>query len=145
MVFQPYWVCPHLGRVCVCFPYLYCSGSWLLSREWAFRCLQFPGLSHSDSGFWVFHKSADSVEPAFCAFLGQSISGSQDLDQCTLPRCRVPYPSAVPASVSLCAGRVRLVSVLGCWTLAATHLADVAHPESQGSLWLEAGSLFAVW
>ena len=43
------------------------------------------------------------------------------------------------------AGRVRLVSVLGSWTLAATLLVDVNHPESQGSLWLEAGSLFAVW
>ena len=51
----------------------------------------------------------------------------------------------VPASVSVHAGRVRLVSVLGSWTLAATLPVDVNHPESQGSLWLEAGSLFAVW
>ena len=40
-------------------------------------------------------------------------------------------PSAVPASVSMCAGRVHLVSVLGSWTLAATLPADVDHPESQ--------------
>ena len=54
-------------------------------------------------------------------------------------------PSAVPASVSMCAGQVHLVSVLGSWTLAATLLADVDHPESHGSLWLEAGNLFAIW
>ena len=54
-------------------------------------------------------------------------------------------PSAVPASVSMCACRVHLVSVLGSWTLASTLPVDVDHPESQGSLWLEAGSLFAVW
>ena len=40
-------------------------------------------------------------------------------------------PSVVPASVSMCAGRVHLVSVLGSWSLAVTLLADVNHPESQ--------------
>ena len=54
-------------------------------------------------------------------------------------------PSAVPASVSVCASQVHLVSVLGSWTLAATLLVDVDHPESHGSIWLEAGSLFAIW
>ena len=40
-------------------------------------------------------------------------------------------PSAVPASVSVHDGRVRLVSVLGSWTLAVTVPVDVDHPESQ--------------
>ena len=40
-------------------------------------------------------------------------------------------PSAVPASVSRRTGQVRLVSVLGSWTLAATLPADVNHAESQ--------------
>ena len=40
-------------------------------------------------------------------------------------------PSTVPASVSACAGWVSLVSVLGSWSLAATLLADVNHPEHQ--------------
>ena len=40
-------------------------------------------------------------------------------------------PSAVPASVSVHDCRVRLVSVLGSWTLAATLPVDVDHPESQ--------------
>ena len=53
-------------------------------------------------------------------------------------------PATVPASVSR-ASRVHLVSVLGSWILAATLPVDVDHPESQGSLWLEAGNLFAVW
>ena len=39
--------------------------------------------------------------------------------------------SAVPASVSVCAHRVHLVSVLGSWTLAVTLLEVVDHPESQ--------------
>ena len=54
-------------------------------------------------------------------------------------------PGAVPASVSICTGRVHLVSVLRSWTPAVTLPVDVDHPESQGSLWLEAGSLFVVW
>ena len=36
------------------------------------------------------------------------------------PGARRLFPSAVPASVSVRAGRVRLVSVLGSWTLAVT-------------------------
>ena len=40
-------------------------------------------------------------------------------------------PSVVPTSVSARAGWVCLVSVLGSWSLAATLLADVNHPESQ--------------
>ena len=35
------------------------------------------GLSCSDSSFRVLHKDTDSVGPAFCAFPGQSSSGSQ--------------------------------------------------------------------
>ena len=40
-------------------------------------------------------------------------------------------PSAVPALVTTHAGEVRLVSLLGSWSLAATLPADVSHPESQ--------------
>ena len=69
----------------------------LLSRERALSCMHFPGLSRSDSGFRVLHKSADSVGPAFCAFPNQSISGSQELDKHTLPWCRTPYPLRGPS------------------------------------------------
>ena len=87
---------------CVCFPCLHCSGSRLLSREWALRCVDFPGLRHSVSGFQVFHKSTDSVGPAFCAFPGQSSSGSQELEECTLSGCGAPSPLCSP-SLSFCA------------------------------------------
>ena len=40
-------------------------------------------------------------------------------------------PSMVPASVSTRTGLVRLVSLLGSWSLAATLPVDVNHPESQ--------------
>ena len=89
---------------CVCFPHLHCSGSRLLSREWALHFMDFPGLRHSDSGFWVFYKSTDSVGPAFCAFPGQSSSGSQELEERTLPGCGAPSPLRSP-SLSFCAHR----------------------------------------
>ena len=143
VVFRPHCVCPRSGQVCV--SCLHFSGSRLLSREWALHCVHFPGLSRSGSGSRVFHKSADSVQPAFCAFPGQSSSGSQELDELTLPRCRVPYPLCGPSFSFQACQSVRLASVLGSWTLAVTLQANVDHPESQGSLWLEAGSLFAVW
>ena len=40
-------------------------------------------------------------------------------------------PPVVPASVSVGAGPVRLVSVPGSWSLAATLPVDVNNPESQ--------------
>ena len=42
------------------------------------------------SSFPVFHKSARSVLPAFCAFPGPSSSGRQCLDSRTRPRCGAP-------------------------------------------------------
>ena len=109
-VFRPHWVCPCSRHVC--FPRLHCSGSRLLYREPALSCVHFPGLSHSSSGSQVFHKSTDSVGPAFCAFPLRSSSGSQELDVCTLPSAVRLIPSTVPASVSMCAGPVCLVSLL---------------------------------
>ena len=88
-VFRPHWVCPHSRRVC--FPHLHCSGSRLLYREWALSSMHFLGPSRSGSGFWVLHKDADSIGPAFCAFPGPSSSDSQELDECTLPGCGAPY------------------------------------------------------
>ena len=125
----------------VCFPRLHCSGSRLrsrlLSRERALGCVHFPGLSRSDSGFPVLHKDTDSVGPVFCAFPAGAVQAARS----TLPGSSMPSPLC-GTSLSFW---VRLVSVLGSWTLAATLLADVDCPESQGSLWLEARSLFAVW
>ena len=118
-VFRPHWVCPRLW--CVCLPRLHCSGSRLLYRE-SVAC------SYS---FQVLHKSSYSVGPAFGAFPSPSSSGSQELDERTLPGAVCLIPSSVPASVSARTGLVSLVSVLGSWPLAATLPVDVNHPESQ--------------
>ena len=92
------------------------------------------------SSFRVLHKSTDSVGPAFCAFHGPSSSGSQELDECTLPGCSVPYPLPSPSlgfhvhwSGEPCVCSGELVS-------------SRSQPSRiSGSLWLETGSLFAVW
>ena len=82
------------------------------------------------SSFRVFHKSADSVEPVFCAFPGLSGSGSQGLGH-TLPGCGAPFPSSAPARAA--SQVLQLVYVLRSWPLAATLqvAADVDHPESR--------------
>ena len=54
------------------------------------------------SSFRVFHKSADLVGAAFCAFPGLSGSGCQELDGRTLPGCGAPFPLRGP-SLSFCA------------------------------------------
>ena len=103
------------------------------------------GLSCSDSRFRVLHKDTDSVGPAFCAFPGQSSSGIQELDKCTLPRCGAHYPlrrlslsfrvhwSGVPC---VCSGEL----------VSSRDPPGRCQPSRiSGSLWLETGSLFAVW
>ena len=118
-------------RAGVCFPRLHCSASRLLSREWALPCMDFPGLSHSDSGFRVFCKSTDLVGSVFCAFPVGAAPAARSLRSALSLGAGRLLLSAVPASVSVCAHPVHLVSVLATWTLAATLLAVVDHPESQ--------------
>ena len=141
-VFQPHWVCRRSGRVC--FPRLHCSGSRLLSRERALSCVDFPGPSCSGSGFRVLHKSTDSVGPGFCAFPGPNSSGSQELER-TLPGCGAPYPLCGPSlsyracwSGAPCVRSGKLIS--GCDPPGGCQPSRVS-----GSLWLETGSLFALW
>ena len=81
-VYWPQCICPR-SRVCV-FP-VYTAQAPSCSI-WSGPCIA------CSSSFPVFHKSADSVGPAFCAFPGLSSSGSQELDECTLPGCTAPYP-----------------------------------------------------
>ena len=81
-VFQPHWVWPRSW--CVLSLSILLS-SRLLYREWALSCVHSPGPSHSDSGFRAFHKSTDSVGPAFCTFPSPSSAGRQELDELTLP------------------------------------------------------------
>ena len=127
-VFRPHWVCP-------C-PRVVLSPSTLLRLQAALqgagpglRLLPRPKLL--SSGFWVLHKDADSVGPAFCAFPVGAAQAARSLRSALSPGAGRLIPSAVPASVSMHAGWVRLVSVLGSWTLAATLPADVDYPESQ--------------
>ena len=86
-VLQPHWVCPH-SRVCA-FP-VYTAQAPSCSI-WSGPCVA------CGSSFQVLHKSVDSVEPAFCAFPGQSSSGSQELDRRNLPGCGAPYPLRGPS------------------------------------------------
>ena len=120
-MFRPHWVCPH-SRVCIFHVYT----------------AQSPGCSTGSgpwvacgSSFQVFHKSVDSDGPAFCAFPARAAQGIRSLTGALSPGAVHLIPSVAPASVSARAGWVRLVSVLGSWSLAITLPADVNHPESQ--------------
>ena len=130
-----HWVCPTRGCV---FSLLHCSGSRLLYIERALHCVrfQFSGTPQKRGLGW----------PCVLCLPGPSSSGCQELDGRTLPGCGVPHHPAVPASVSMRAGRVRVPCVC------SEELASSCDPPSgcrpsriSGSLWLEAGSLFAVW
>ena len=134
-------VCPCSRHVC--FPSLHCSGFRLLYREQALSCMHFPGLSHSGSGSRVLRKGADSIGPAICAVL--SSSGNYVLDEHTLFRRSTTSPLRVPASVSRRAqSGVPCVSsgelICGCDPPGGCQPSRIS-----GSLWLETGSLFAVW
>ena len=115
-VFWPHWVCPR-SPVCA-FPV--CTAQAPGCCIWSVPCVE------CSSSFRVFHKSADSVAPVFCAFPSWSSSGSQELDGRILPGCGVPSPLHGP-SLSF---RPRQSGACAL-CLAATLPADVDHPESQ--------------
>ena len=102
----------------VCFPRLHCSGSRLLCGERALSRLHFPGLSRSGSGFPVPHKGL-----GWACVLCLPVRATQAARSRLGARC-------------VCSGE--LVSSCdppdGCQT-----------SRISGSLWLETGSLFAVW
>ena len=115
--------------------------------RWALGFMHLPCLSHSGSASWVLHRGADSVGPAFCA-----LPRSQQLRrpcawrahspqvQCILsPPWSQPlgFPG-VPASSVPCVSYGELIS--GCDPPGECQLSRIS-----GSLWLETGSLFAVW
>ena len=133
---RPHWVCPR-SRVRA-FP-VYTAQAPSCSI-WSGACIA------CGSSFGVLHKSTDSIGPAFCAFPGPSSSGSQELAGHTLPGTVRLLPSMVPASVSTCTSRVRVPYVY------SRELTSSHDPPGRGrpsrisaSLWLESGSLFAVW
>ena len=102
------------AEVAVCGEHSPCSGQTGFAPYWGICAFpvytaQAPGCSiwsgpciECSSSFWVLHKSADSVAPAFCVFPGLSGSGSQGLGR-PLPGYGAPFPSLAPARA---AGRV---------------------------------------
>ena len=145
----PPWVCP--AHACAL------SRSTLLRLQaalqgncakWALGCVHFPGLSCSGSGSRVLHTGTDSVGLCFVPFPALSSSGDQVLGKRTLPRCCVSYylsgPSCLVSWVCSCISGVLFVSsgelISGCDPSSGYQPFRIS-----GSLWLEVGSLFAVW
>ena len=141
-VFQPHGVCPHSRYVC--FPYLHCSGSRLLYREPALRCVHFPGTSCSDLSSQVFHKGADLIGPVFCAFPVRAAQGTRSLMSTPSPGAARLLPSLSQlwflGKLVWCALRLFWGADLWCDPPGGCQLFRIS-----GSLWLETGSLFAVW
>ena len=106
-----------------CFPRLRCSGSRLLSRERALHGVWFQcsGSPQTRGLGWA----CVLCLPRRAAQAARSFPGALS------PGAARLLPSVAPASVSGRTSQVRLVSVLGSWSLAATLPADVNHPESQ--------------
>ena len=97
----------------VCFPHSTTvqAPGWSIGTE--------PWVSWGSS-FQVLQKSADSVGPAFSAFPTKAAQADRRLRRALSLGVVCLLPSAVPASVSTCAGLVCLVSVLGSWSLVVT-------------------------
>ena len=109
------------------------------------KLLHFPGLSRSGSGSQVHHKGAHSAGPAFCAFPSLRSSGSQELDERTLPGCRAPSPLHGP-TLSFQASRLGVPCVCSVELMFNHDPPSRCQPSRiSGSLWLETGSLFVVW
>ena len=83
---------------CVCFPCLYCSGSWLLSREQSLHCVDFPGLSRSDSGFWYSTKTQTQLGLRSVPSPVRAAQAARSLTSALSPGAERLLPSAVPAS-----------------------------------------------
>ena len=121
-----------------------CSAGNCLRR--ALGCMPFRSLSRSGSGSWVLHRGTHSVGPTFCAIPGRSSSGDQVLGQRSLLRCgasfHLPGPSRLVSWCihlrGLCVSSGELIS--GCSPPGRCQLSTIS-----GSLWLETGSLHAVW
>ena len=135
-MFRPHWVCP-CSRVCALPIYTVQAPGCSI---WSGPCIA------CGSSFQVFHKSADSVGSAFCAFPGQTAQAARSLTGILFPGAVRRLLSAAPASVSKWASQVHMPCV--CFR----ELASSCDPPSRcqlsrisGSLWLETGGLFSVW
>ena len=120
----------------MCFPRPHCSGSRLLYRERALSCMWFPfsGTPQKRRLGWA----------CILCLPHPSSSGSQELDERTLPGCGAPYPLRGP--------NLSFRVTVGCACVCSMELVFSCDPPGgcqpsriSGSLWLETGSLFAVW
>ena len=95
VVFQPHWVCPHSGRVCVLFP----STLFRLPAALQGAVLAFCGLPRPKPLIFRFSGIPQKHRLGWACVLclpHPSSSGSQELDERTLPRCITPYPLRGP-------------------------------------------------
>ena len=121
----------------VCFP-LYTAQA-LGCSIWSRPCVA------CGSSFRVLHKSEDSVGPAFCAFPTRVAQATRSLTNTLSPGAGRLLPSTVPGSVSAGAGSG--VPCVCSWELVFSRNPPGRCQPSRisESLWLETGSLFAVW
>ena len=120
----------------VCFPRPHCSGYMLLYRERALSCrqLQFSGTPQKHRLGWA----------CVCAFPARAAQAARSLTSALSPDVVHLIPSAVPASDS--AGRSREPSVCSGELVSSRDPPSGCQPSRiSGGLWLETGSLFAVW
>ena len=133
-VFRPHWLCPCSVRVCYTAHTPGCSPG---SRPCA-AC---------GSRVRVRHKSADSVGPAFCAFPAQAAQGTRSLRSAfssaaarLLPSPSQPRFPGAPTWCALC-----LFWGADLWLRPSQRMSTCQPSRISGSLWLETGSLYAVW
>ena len=127
----------------VSFPRLHCSGTRLLYREQALSCMHFPGLSHSGSRFRLSTKVQTRLglcfvpSPVGAAQAARSLTSALSLGTVGLIPSAVPTCFCVRWSGVPCVSSGELVS--------SREPSGGCQPSRvSGSLWLEAGSLFAV-
>ena len=116
---------------------LHCPGSGLLYRERALSCVrfQFSGPPQRCRFGWA----------CILSLLHPSSSGSQEFDRRTLPGCGAPSPLRGP-SLSFHEHQSGVPCVCSGELVSSRNPSSRCQPSRiSGSLWLETGSLFAIW
>ena len=138
-VFRPHWVC--LAHGCVCFPRLHCSGPRLLYMERALHCarFQFSGPPQKRglgwACVWCLPRPEQLRQPGLPGALPWALS----------PRCGAPSPLRGP-SLGFHARRPGAPCVCSGERASSRAPPGGCRPSRiSGSLWLEAGGLFAGW
>ena len=136
---------PVWGTLTVFWPHCICPPSWMCA--FPSTLLRLPAAPRPciacSSSFSVFHKRAGLH---FVPSPARAAQAARSLMSTLSPSAAHLIPSRVPASVSAYAGRVLAPCVC------SQELASSCDPPGRcrssrisGSLWLETGSLFAVW